>query len=228
MTVFLVLLTLSVGVLVSWLLSRKRQGTAAEAGQVSAAMDPPHLPGGLFLDPGHAWLQLRADGGLRVGIDDFLAGAMGQISAVSLPRVGQKVRRGEPLFTLTAGGRTLSVGAPADGEVMGVNEKLRASPWLAGYDPYGAGWAVALWSRDQRAAIEPLRLGSEAVGYLRAEVSRLVELLTRQAGATAPLMADGALPQRGVLTQLSDAQWRAFARDFLGRAEAEDPAGDSQ
>ena len=176
----------------------------------------PRPPQGIFLDPNHAWVRITTDGTLRVGIDDFLSEALGEVEAVEAPPRGAQVKRGDPLLKLKVRGRSLVISAPTAGEVVAVNDHAIAQPWTVNRDPYGVGWVVALWTRDHHEAIKPLRIGSAATAFLRQEMQRLADLLT-PAGtlATVPLLADGGVPRKGALASVDDSRWNAFQKEFL-------------
>jgi glycine cleavage system H protein len=217
MTAILVILTILVAVGVDILVMKLRRGGApALAAVPQVAMLHPRPPQGIFLDPSHSWVRITADGSLRVGIDDFLAEALGEVEAVEVPPRGAHVKRGDPLLKLQVKGRVLVVPAPATGEVMAANEHVVEQPWTATRDPYGVGWMVALWTRDHHEAIKPLRIGSAAGAFLRQEMQRLADFLT-PAGtlATVPLLADGGVPRKGVVAILDDARLMAFQQEFL-------------
>lgn len=217
MTAILVVLTIlmAVGIdllVVAW---RRRRMAVPVASRVRPMLEP-RPPQGVFLDPAHAWLRINTDGTLRVGIDDFLTEAMGEVEAVTLPARGTQVKRGDPLIRLRVKGRELVVPAPAAGEVMAQNAHAVNEPWTVARDPYGAGWVVALWTRDHHEAIRPLRIGSAAAAFLRHEVQRLADFLAAsQTPATVPLLADGGAPGRGALASLDDAKLDAFQSEFL-------------
>jgi hypothetical protein len=81
---------------------------------------------------------------------------------------------------------------------------------------------LALWTRDHQEAIKPLRIGSAAAAFLRAELQRLADFLTPTGTpATVPLLADGGVPRRGALAAAGDEQWGAFQREFLGPVDEE-------
>ena len=61
------------------------------------------VPGGAFLSDGHAWARIEPGGQLRAGLDDFARKALGPVDGVELPRPGQSVERGEPLFAVKLG-----------------------------------------------------------------------------------------------------------------------------
>ena len=220
MSVILAIASLVLILSVSWLRTRIKNGRVPSQLQ-PVTMRPPILPGGVFLGANHAWLHLRTDGTLRIGIDDLLAGAVGRIDSVDLPLTGQEVQRGDPLFMLLAGGRHLTVRAPASGMVTTTNLQLQEAPWLAEKDPYGQGWVAVLRCCDPRAEILPLRLGSEGQIFLIAELARLADLLRGAAHGTGgdPNQTENELPEEGALRQLDNEAWGTFQQCFLDAAD---------
>ncbi len=217
MTALLVILTIviAVGMDVAVMAYRRRRGTVPEAVAPRAMLEP-KPPQGVFLDPAHSWVRITTEGTLRVGIDEFLVEALGEVDAVQVPSRGTRVRRGDPLITLRIGGRDLVVPAPANGEVMTKNDRVTASPYLVARDPYGVGWIVGLWTPDHQEAIRPLRIGAAAVGFLRAEMKRLVDFLNGLAAPqAATVLADGGLPMHGAVGSLDGEGWQAFQDEFL-------------
>jgi glycine cleavage system H protein len=223
MTAVLVILTIVmfIGVDAIIMALRRRRAPLATVKHVIAMLEP-RPPQGIFLDPHHSWVRITADGTLRVGVDDFLTEAVGDIEAVEAPPRGTQVKRGDPLLTLRVKGKTLVVPAPTSGEIVAVNDHVAAQPWTVNRDPYGVGWVVALWTRDHHEAIKPLRIGTAAAAFLRAELQRLADFLTPNAArALVPLLADGGIPCRGALVAAGDKQWVAFQREFLSPLNAE-------
>jgi len=223
MTAILVILTILVAVTVdAVMLKLRRRRAAVEVPGPVVPMLQPRPPQGIFLDPNHGWVRIATDGALRVGIDDFLAEAIGEVDAVEAPPRGSHVKRGDPLLTLRFRGRTLVVPAPAAGEVVALNEHVAEKPWTMTRDPYGVGWVVALWTRDHHEAIKKLRIGSAAGAFLRQELQRLADFLT-PAGvpATVPLLADGGVPRKGALADLDAARIEAFQHEFLSSGDEE-------
>ena len=217
MTAILVILTILVFIGIdAVVMAFRRRHAAAPLTLPMAAMLEPRPPQGIFLDPHHSWVRITTDGTLRVGIDDFLSEAIGEVEAVEAPSRGAHVRRGDPLLKLRVHGRSLVVPSPAPGEVVAVNDHALEQPWTVTRDPYGVGWVVALWTRDHHEAIKPLRIGSAAAAFLRQEVQRLADLVTPVGTlATVPLLADGGLPRKGVLAAVDAGQWQAFQKEFL-------------
>jgi glycine cleavage system H protein len=223
MTAVLVILTILVFVGIDAIvMAFRRRHAPVPSAQTVVAMLEPRPPQGIFLDPHHSWVRITADGTLRVGVDDFLTEAVGDIEGVEAPARGTQVKRGDPLLTLRIKGKSLVVPAPISGEIVGVNDHVATQPWTVNRDPYGVGWIVALWTRDHHDAIKPLRIGTAAAAFLRTELQRLADFLTPTGtAATVPLLADGGIPRRGVLAAAGDEQWVAFQREFLSPSNEE-------
>jgi glycine cleavage system H lipoate-binding protein len=217
MVALLVILTIVIALAVdSLVLARQRQAAVAQAPLPVVAMKVPQPPQGVFLDSAHTWLRITSDGRLRVGIDDFLAEAVGPVDRVELPPQGSTVERGDPLFTLFVKGRMLVVPSPASGTLMSANDKALRDPSSLSRDPYGSGWVASLWTRDHHAAITPLRIGAAATHFLRDELHRLADFMVpSRSHATVPVMADGGLPGKGSVASLDAEAWGAFARQFV-------------
>ena len=217
MTALLVILTIvvAVGLDVALMAYRRRRG-AVTAAVAPRAMLEPRPPQGIFLDAAHSWVRITTEGTLRIGVDEFLIEALGEVEAIRVPGRGTRVKRGDPLITLRAAGRELVVPAPADGEVMTMNDRVFASPYLLARDPYGVGWVVGLWTPDHQQAIRPLRIGAAGVGFLRAEMKRLVDFLNGLSTPQAvPVLADGGVPLHGAIRNIDQEGWDAFQNEFL-------------
>ncbi len=222
MVALLVILTIVVALAVdSIVLHRQGRTVNAESLQPVVAMKLPQPPQGVFLDTAHTWLRITSDGRLRVGIDDFLAEAVGQVDKVECPAQGASIERGQPLFTLTVKGRKLVVPSPASGTFMAANANTQRDPSAVVRDPYGAGWVASIWTRDHHAAITPLRIGAAATHFLREELHRLADFMVPSGSmASVPVMADGGLPGKGAAAKLDDKSWDAFSRTFVNADEA--------
>ena len=225
MVALLVILTIVVALAIdSLVLARQRRTVAASAPLPIVAMKVPQPPQGVFLDTAHTWLRITSDGRLRVGIDDFLAEAVGNVDRIEVPAQGTSVERGAPLFTLFVKGRKLVIPSPASGTVMSANDKALRDPSAVVRDPYGAGWVASIWTRDHHAAITPLRIGAAATHFLREELHRLADFMVPSGSmARVPVMADGGLPGKGSAACLDDKAWESFSRQFVNAQEETTP-----
>jgi glycine cleavage system H lipoate-binding protein len=164
---------------------------------------------GLAYAPGHTWVKAEGKS-LQVGLDDLAQRILPWTVAVSLPRVGRTVKEGEPVATLSCGGREVQVAAPASGRIARVNVDLLREPTLAKSENYGGGWLFAIEPENQ--GWKSLPIGEQARAWLRAEGDRLERFYETQLGLAA---ADGGELIASPDTLLNDAQWTALARSFL-------------
>ena len=89
--------------------------------------------------PDHEWINI--DGNLgTVGITQHAQDALGDVVFVDLPEVGKTYAQKDAVAVVESVKAAADVYMPANGEVVEVNEALRADPSLANSDPLGAGW----------------------------------------------------------------------------------------
>ncbi|GAA4609069.1 glycine cleavage system H protein [Actinoplanes octamycinicus] len=90
----------------------------------------------------HEWLT--EDEVATVGITSFAADALGDVVFVELPEVGTVVSAGDPAGEIESTKSVSEVYAPADGEIVEVNQAVVDDPALINSDPYGKGWLYRL------------------------------------------------------------------------------------
>ena len=137
---------------------RIEKETAPRVQLVTAAVEESHspnvinVPGGIYVSPEHTWVGIDITGEARVGIDDFALKSLEDIKDIDLPSQGSHVRKGEPLFTLRRGERTLTFPSPLSGKITGVNHDLNYYLELVTRRPFALGWICCL---------EPVKLSQE-------------------------------------------------------------------
>jgi len=87
----------------------------------------------------HEWLKIDGDIA-TVGITVHAQDALGDVVFVDLPAVGALFAQKETAGVVESVKAAADVYMPVGGEVLEVNETLRADPSLANSDPLGAGW----------------------------------------------------------------------------------------
>ena len=176
------------------------------------------LDTGVALGAGHAWA--RFDGGeATVGADDLMQAVLGPVEQVELPGLGTRVRRGEPLFRLRHGDRSVAVASPIAGTVVHANPELADSPGLVNDAPFAGGWAVRLGSDDPRRDRQELLRGGKARAWFRGEVDRLLADLLPGSAGTAPALPDGGELVEGLHRYIDDATWSRLQARFFTPAE---------
>ena len=87
----------------------------------------------------HEWLSIEGDTA-TVGITVHAQDALGDVVFVDLPEVGASLAQKDVAGVVESVKAAADVYMPVSGEVLEVNEALRADPSLANSDPMGAGW----------------------------------------------------------------------------------------
>ena len=89
--------------------------------------------------PDHEWLNVEGDTA-TVGITHHAQDALGDVVFVDLPAVGATFAAKDIAGVVESVKAAADVYMPLTGEILEVNETLRADPSLANSDPLGAGW----------------------------------------------------------------------------------------
>ena len=88
----------------------------------------------------HEWVQTDGDMPAVVGITVHAQEALGDVVFVDLPEVGKTFAQGEVAGVVESVKAAADVFMPVSGEIVEVNEALRADPSLANSDPLAGGW----------------------------------------------------------------------------------------
>ncbi len=90
--------------------------------------------------PDHEWINIEDHEAAVVGITLHAQDALGDVVFVDLPEVGRSYNKGEIAGVVESVKAAADISMPVTGEVVEVNEALRANPSLANSDPMGTGW----------------------------------------------------------------------------------------
>jgi glycine cleavage system H protein len=88
----------------------------------------------------HEWITIDQPEAAVVGITVHAQDALGDVVFVDLPEVGRTFTQGEVAGVVESVKAAADLYMPVSGEVVEVNEDLRADPSLANTDPLGKGW----------------------------------------------------------------------------------------
>jgi glycine cleavage system H protein len=103
----------------------------------------------------HEWINAADANAAVVGITLHAQDALGDVVFVDLPAVGTTFAQGDVAGVVESVKAAADVYMPVSGEVVEVNEALRADPSLANSDPLGAGWFFKVKLSDAAAARRP-------------------------------------------------------------------------
>ena len=96
----------------------------------------------------HAWVRLEEEGLVTIGITDVAQNLAKGIINATPKEVGRTVQKGKSAGTLESGKWVGPVTSPVTGEIVAVNEAVKARPALINEDPYGEGWFVKVKPAD--------------------------------------------------------------------------------
>ena len=88
----------------------------------------------------HEWINIEDHEAATVGITQHAQDALGDIVFVELPAVGATFGKGDVAGVVESVKAAADLCMPVGGEIVEVNEALRANPALANSDPMGEGW----------------------------------------------------------------------------------------
>jgi glycine cleavage system H protein len=96
----------------------------------------------------HEWIDVTDPAAATVGITDHAQDALGDVVFVELPAIGRTFKRGDVAGVVESVKAAADLYMPVSGEVVEVNEALRADPSLANSAPQAAGWFFKVQTSD--------------------------------------------------------------------------------
>lgn len=219
MVALLVLLTFAVFIGIDILLNREKYAfRVKEAFPAEPALVPGpvvagvRMPEQLYYHPGHTWAVPEGSHRLRVGIDEFAARLLGEITQVKTPTRGRWVAQGDRGWTLYAGARQATLPAPVEGEIVEINEDALAHPEKLSADPYRDGWLLVVRTTDPALNLRNLLNGKLARHWMEEAVAELKRLTSP---GEAPVAADGGTLLPGIAQRVELERWETLARRFF-------------
>lgn len=102
----------------------------------------------------HEWHKLDGDV-CTIGISQFAADELTDVTYVSLPAAGTEVAANQPFGEIESVKATSDLTSGVSGVVTEINGRLDESPELVNDDPFGEGWMIKVKVSDP-AALEAL------------------------------------------------------------------------
>jgi glycine cleavage system H protein len=91
----------------------------------------------------HEWVTLEGDVA-TVGISRFAVEQLTDLVYVELPKLGRRVAAKEPFGEIESVKAVSDLYAPVAGEVIAVNDVVKADARKIAADPYDTGWLIKL------------------------------------------------------------------------------------
>lgn len=170
-----------------------------------------NVPAGIFISPAHTWVSVELNGLARIGIDDFTQKVLGKIESVGLPNLGQKIKKGDPLFLIQQGTQKISFPTPISGKVVAVNSELNEWIEYMNMKPYELGWTCCVEPSNLNQDLHSLKIGADTVSWYEKEIDKYHETVKKISRNKQEAKAEGEVKPE----QLSQEIWLSFSNSFL-------------
>jgi glycine cleavage system H protein len=97
----------------------------------------------------HEWVKVK-EGIATIGITDYAAHQLGDITYVELPRTGRSVTQFGELCNIESVKAASDIFAPVSGKVVKVNDVLEETPEIVNEAPEEAGWIAWIEMTDEK------------------------------------------------------------------------------
>ncbi len=95
----------------------------------------------------HEWVKIK-EGVASVGITEYAAHQLGDVTFVELPQPGKSVKQFEVLCAIESVKAASDIYAPLSGKVTQVNEALNDAPEIVNESAEDAGWMALIEPAD--------------------------------------------------------------------------------
>ena len=178
------------------------------------------VPKGIYFDKSHTWAFMEKDGLVTIGIDDFLQHITGPITRVEMKNQGERIKKGDLLFSIVQMGKQLNLYAPVSGIITKQNEELRTDSSMLNTSPYSNGWVYKIEPSNWFREIQFLDMAENYKKWINTEFSRIKDFL---AATLKPesleyshvVLQDGGVIKEGVLADFGPEVWEDFQINFL-------------
>ena len=152
------------------------------------------------------------DGTVVLGIDDFAQKLLGEVKSFDFPVVGTQLEQGETGFKILIDSKSINLISPISGEVIALNDDVKASPKIVNHDPYHEGWLMRARVPKLKSNLKNLLSGKLAKRWMDETTD---ELRRRMSGNLGIVLQDGGIPVSGIARNLSAEKWDEIAKEFL-------------
>ena len=204
-----------------WLLLNRRSKKASLVKEAFAiSLDSLRIPRGVFFSRNHTWMHMNKSGSAKVGLDDMLMHAAGQVNIDFKVGSDSPVIKGELIAEIEQGGKKLKILSPVSGEVKRTNTSLLEHPELMNNHPFTEGWILEVepsqWMKETRTCT----LGERARSWMNSELGRFRDFVLSSSASGDPtrpmaVLQDGGELMDHTLQKLPPEMWKDFQDNFL-------------
>lgn len=172
------------------------------------------IPGGVFISDGHCWANVEEEGTVKVGIDDFAKKLIGKIDSIVLPNLGMTVKKGQSLFTINQGTRSITFKSPVSGKVKELNKFVNEDTESLDVTTYEQNWICEIDADELDVEIPQLKIGKAAVSFYQDDIDKLKEMKSKLKTGKEEFEPDGVI-YTGEMEKLDNISWKRFAETFF-------------
>lgn len=180
-------------------------------------------PGGLFFDKSHTWAFMEKDGYVKIGVDDFLQHVTGSVTRVDMKNPGERIKKGDVLFSIIQNGKQLNIKSPISGNIIEKNRALLTHSTLINSNPYTDGWVYSIEPINWLREIQFMSMAEKYREWLKGEFIRLKDffasLQTNQLKYAHIVLQDGGELKDGILTEFGPEVWEDFQSNFIEKSK---------
>jgi len=209
MTAMLVLLFLAIAIGIGiW---RQRKAVRVPEAEAVRAKPPPFWKG-IFVHPGHAWVEVVEPSLVAVGADAFTKSVFGSVERLMLPEPGTLIQQGGKAWKLLRGQRQLFQTSPISGKVVEINPELVDNPGLLARKDAKKNWILKVNPIKLKTELQNLLHGKMLSRWNQAVKDQLVATLTT---AEFPVLQEGGEIKPDLGDELTSQQWEKVTREFF-------------
>lgn len=231
MVILFVFLFAAIAISISWYRGMKRYEALSDSPIVKEKtyqFKPDRLaaPAGVYFSPTHSWAHMQSNGEAKIGIDAFLNGLTGVLSEITVPKEGNEVSQGDPLFRISHEGKTLVISAPVSGIIKKINRVALENLGIVHRDPYSAGWLAKLEPSNWETETQRLYRGTRTLVWLKSEIARIRDFFAHSfapphAERGLALLQEGGDIADGALAFAGKGLWGSFQKLILDPSNQE-------
>lgn len=178
------------------------------------------VPKGICFNKSHSWAFMEKDGNVSIGIDDFLQHVTGPLTRVEMRNPGEKVKKGEFLFSIVQSGKRLSLYSPVSGIIKQQNETLKEDASTINSSPYSDGWIYRIEPSNWFVEVNFMDMADKYKKWINTEFSRMKDFLATTLKPDSleyshVVLQDGGLIKEGILADFGPEVWDDFQTNFL-------------
>ncbi|MBW2603202.1 MAG: glycine cleavage system protein H [Deltaproteobacteria bacterium] len=170
------------------------------------------MAAGYYYHLGHCWVRFDHGGRVRIGFDDFVIKLFGTFQLLSLPPIGDTLKKDQTGLTIGRSGRKAASLSPVSGTILAVNHKVCEHPEILHEDPYHEGWLCIIEPDMPKKNLKGLYFGKESMHWMEQESHKLLNLMGPE---YEQLASTGAQPISDVFGNFPELEWDQLVKTFL-------------